>query len=86
MWPKLKSLILKRLRLKESWVIFFILGIIMMNFPFVSIFNKKAFVFHIPLLYHYLMIGWLASIFVIFLFTKAVDVSERDEDEKGERH
>jgi len=86
MWPILKTLLLKRLRLKESWVIFFILGIIMMNYPFVTIFNKPTLVFHIPLLYLYFQIGWLVSIFVIFLFTKAIDMSEREKDEKGERH
>ncbi|ABQ26236.1 hypothetical protein [Geotalea uraniireducens] len=86
MWPILKTLLFKRLRLKESWVIFFILGIIMMNYPFVTIFNKPIVVFHIPFLYLYFQIGWLVSIFVIFLFTKAIDMSEREKDEKGERH
>ena len=33
----LKTQILQRLQLRESWVIFFILGIIMMTFPFFSI-------------------------------------------------
>ena len=83
MWPKLKSLILKRLRLKESWVIFFVLGIIMLNYPFISIFNKTTQILHIPLLYLYLLLGWLLSIFVIFLFTKA-DLPKNRDNHKGE--
>jgi hypothetical protein len=78
-WPRIKSLLLQRLRLKESWVIFFILGIIMMNYPFISIFNKPASLFEFPLLYLYLVIGWFISIVVIVLFTKAID--HRDDDE-----
>lgn len=85
MWRKLKLLILKRLRLRESWVIFFILGIIMMNHPFISIFNKPYQTYHLPVLFIYLQIGWLVSIFVIYLYTKAIDLPE-DEDDKGEHH
>jgi hypothetical protein len=80
-WPRVKSLLLQRLRLKESWVIFFILGIIMMDYPFISIFNKEVSLFAFPLLYLYLMIGWFISIVVIVLFTKAID--HRDDDESG---
>jgi len=78
-WPRVKSLLMQRLRLKESWVIFFILGIIMMNYPFISIFNKQISLFELPLLYLYLMIGWFISIVVIVLFTKSID--HRDDDE-----
>lgn len=72
MWPQLKRLLLTRLRLRESWIIFFILGIIMMNYPFLTIFNKPFTVGCVPLLYCYLMVGWVASICVIWLFTKAI--------------
>ncbi|GAM10620.1 hypothetical protein OR1_02909 [Geobacter sp. OR-1] len=80
MWPKVKKSILLRLRLRESWVIFFILGIIMMNYPFISIFDKPIKFSGYPLLYLYLMIGWVISIVVIVLFTKAID--HRDDQEK----
>lgn len=80
----LKSVFFRHLRLKESWVIFFILGIIMMNYPFIHIFNKPILLWGIPLLYLYLMVGWLVSIFVIFLFTKAIDLHNGDSD-KGDR-
>ncbi|RII27718.1 MAG: hypothetical protein CXR31_05680 [Geobacter sp.] len=85
MWPKLKILILKRLRLRESWVIFFILGMIMMNYPFITIFNKPFQAFNIPVLFIYLQIGWLVSIFVIYLYTKAIELPE-DKDDGGEDH
>ena len=76
MWPQLKRLLLTRLRLRESWIIFFVLGAIMMNYPFISIFNKPVQIFNIPLLYLYLQIGWGVSIFVIWLFNKANDLSD----------
>lgn len=84
MWPKFKLLLLQTLRLRESWVIFFILGIIMMNYPFISIFNKPTFVVHLPLLYLYLQIGWLTSIFIIFLFTKATHLPKNHDNQEGE--
>jgi hypothetical protein len=64
---------LLRLQLRESWVIFFIMGIIMLNFPFLHIFNKSDTLFGFPLLFLYLTIGWAISIFVIYLFTLAVN-------------
>ncbi len=78
MWPRLKRLFLTRLRLRESWILFFVFGLIMMNYPFISIFNKPVLLFDIPLLYMYLQIGWAASIFVVWLFNKANDNYDRD--------
>jgi len=69
---RIRKRILHRLQLRESWVIFFILGIIMMNFPFLHVFNKAGTLFGFPLMYLYLMTGWAVSIFVIYLFTLAV--------------
>jgi len=66
---KLKHTFLKRLSLKESWVILFILGLIMMNYPFLDIFNKSTLLFGFPLTYIYLIGGWGISILVIYLFT-----------------
>ena len=78
MWPRLKRLLLTRLRFRESWIIFFVLGIIMMNYPFISIFNKPVRLFDIPLLYLYLQAGWAVSIFVIWLFDKATNHPDRN--------
>jgi hypothetical protein len=67
--------LLKRLRVKEAWVIFFILGIIMMNYPFINIFHKpRVLVAGMPVLFLYLYFGWLISIIVIYVFIKAIDL------------
>ena len=59
--------------MKESWVIFFILGIIMLNYPFLHIFNKATTIFGFPILLIYFGGGWLISIIVIYLFTKSIN-------------
>jgi hypothetical protein len=84
MWPKIRMALFRRLSLMESWVIFFVLGLIMMNFPFITIFNKPVVLFDIPLLYLYLQVGWLISIFVIYLFVKANNLSKDDARDEGE--
>lgn len=73
---KLRHKLLHRLRLRESWIIFFIMGIIMMNFPFLQIFNKPDTIFGLPLMFLYLVVGWAVSIFVIYLFTLGVGNSD----------
>lgn len=65
---RLFTSIIRRLQLRESWIIFFILGIIMMTFPFLSIFNRAVLLFGVPLMFFYLTAGWAVSIFVIYLF------------------
>ncbi|BCS53500.1 hypothetical protein [Geobacter sp. SVR] len=72
MMKRLGHTLLRRLQLRESWIIFFIMGIIMMNFPFLYIFNKPATIFGFPILFLYLFIGWLISIGVIYLFVLAI--------------
>lgn len=81
MLKRLRTRVLHRLRLRESWVIFFILGIIMMNFPFLNIFNKPSAIFGFPLMFLYLFVGWPISIFVIYLFTLAVSHTENNHHE-----
>ena len=83
-WLKFKGVLFRRLRLKESWVIFFVLGIIMMNYPFISIFNKPMMLLGVPLLYLYLQVGWIVSIFVVYLFIKSLSLTSQHDDE-GER-
>lgn len=85
MWPKFKNNLLKHLCLKESWVIFFILGFVMMNYPFINIFNKYSMVLNVPVLFLYLLTGWVISIFVIWLYIKSVDACKENEREKEER-
>ncbi len=69
---RIRHRILHRLKLRESWVIFFIMGMTMLNFPFLHIFNKSDPVFGFPLLFLYFTLGWAASIAVIYLFTLAI--------------
>ena len=76
--------IIHRLQLRESWIIFFILGIIMMTFPFLHIFNKPILLFGVPLLFLYLTVGWIISIIVIYLFMLASRHEDKSTDEKNE--
>jgi len=76
---QLKHRFFSSLRLKESWVIFFILGIIMLNYPFLNIFNKSTSIFGFPILYIYFTAGWFISILVIYLFTKSIHTNEKRE-------
>ncbi|MDT8444399.1 MAG: hypothetical protein RQ722_08910 [Desulfuromonadales bacterium] len=59
----------RKLPLKDAWVIWFLLGVVMINYPFLHIFNKEVLVFGIPLTVLYFYIGWPVSIFVIYLFS-----------------
>lgn len=80
----IKRKVLRRLCLTESWVIFFILGIIMMNYPFIIIFNKEESLFGIPLLFLYFYGGWFVSILVIYIFTKAAKFCESNRKNQGD--
>ena len=57
-------------QLKEVWILLFLLGVIMLNYPFIHIFNKDLLVFGYPLLFLYFMLGWPISIFIVFLFSR----------------
>jgi len=80
---RLSNKIIRRLQLRESWIIFFILGIIMMTFPFLHIFNKPVLLFGFPLLFLYFTGGWIISIIVIYLFMIA-SRQDRSADGKNE--
>lgn len=54
---------------REAWILCLILGIIMLNFPFIQIFNSGEKLFDIPILVLYFFIGWPLSIGVVYLFT-----------------
>ncbi len=72
-------------RIKEGWGAFCLLGVIMLNYPFIHIFNKPHEVgFGFPLMVLYLFIGWPISIFVIYLFSRYLvhpDVAGQSDDE-----
>ena len=71
MLRRLHIRLLRRLRFRESWVILFSMGLIMMHFPFLQIFNQPDPIFGLPLMFIYLFIGWAISIFIVYLFTLA---------------
>ena len=73
---------LRHLNLKETWVIFFVLGIIMMNYPFIHIFDTPIRIFGMPALFIYLFVGWLVSIGIIYLFVKAISLNDEDSGEE----
>lgn len=59
--------------IREAWGLCLILGMIMLNFPFLQIFNTDRQMAGIPLLVLYLFIGWPISIGVIFLFVRRLN-------------
>lgn len=59
-------------QIREAWVLCFLLGVVMLNYPFVHIFNKETMVLGIPSLFLYFMFGWPASILVIYLFCRTL--------------
>ena len=69
---------------KEAWILCLILGVILINFPFIHIFNNQRMIFGIPPLVLYFYIGWPASIFVTWLFVRQMNKESRNLDDPGE--
>lgn len=67
---------------REAWVLCLVLGAIMLNFPFLQIFNTGRSLFDIPILIFYFFLGWPISIAVIFIFVQRL---QREEDNKNMR-
>jgi hypothetical protein len=53
-----------------------------MTFPFLHIFNKPIMLLGLPLLFLYLIYGWVVSIIVIYLFMIASRHENKPTDEK----
>ncbi len=64
--------------IREAWVLCLILGLIMINFPFIHIFNTEQLIFGIPILVLYFFIGWPASIAVIWFFARHMEKGSQD--------
>lgn len=45
----------------------FLLGVLLFNFPLLAVFNVRAAVFGIPILYVYLFLAWLTVIVLTYL-------------------
>ncbi|MFA5516066.1 MAG: hypothetical protein WDA20_07225 [Desulfuromonadales bacterium] len=75
--------------LKEIWIVFFLLGVTMLNYPFIHIFNKNLLVAGFPLLFLYFMLGWPISILVVYIFSRNMhkdgddESSDQDEEVSG---
>lgn len=54
--------------LRRVWPAMFMLGAIMLNRPFLSIFDRPVTLFGVPLIIIYMLVGWILSILVILLF------------------
>jgi len=72
----------KTAKLRESWILCFLLGVVMLNYPFLHIFNKTSTHFGIPALILYLFIGWPVSICVIYLFSRIIANPDSSNQEK----
>jgi hypothetical protein len=59
-------------KLRQWWWIAFALGLLMINYPFLQIFNTATFVLGLPLLFLYFFVGWAVSIGVIVVYAVAL--------------
>ena len=69
----------KNPQVREAWVLFFVLGMIMINYPFIHIFNKDITVFGFPLLVFYFLVGWPLSILVVAVFAHVLENNPQDQ-------
>ncbi|MEE4252450.1 MAG: hypothetical protein V2I50_00240 [Desulfuromusa sp.] len=70
--------------LREAWILCLILGMIMINFPFIHIFNTQEMIFGIPKLTLYFFVGWPISITVIWFFARYIEKdSQNKSNSKG---
>ena len=72
----------------ERLVALFILGVVLFNPPFLSIFNRTAHVFGVPLLYLYLFLAWALLIALTGWLVERAEVggesvSPRPDDARG---
>ena len=67
-------------RLRQLWLAVFVLGSALINFPFISIFDRDVLVFGVPLLYAYFFLGWLSSIGVISVYSRLIKNRNIPED------
>jgi len=63
-------------QLREAWRFFFALGLVMLNYPFLVIFNKITLFWGLPLSVLYFLVGWPLSIVVIYFFSRGLSIAE----------
>jgi len=64
--------------IREAWILCLVLGMIMINFPFIHIFSSAQLIFGIPKLVLYFFIGWPLSIVVIWYFVRYIGKDPQD--------
>jgi len=69
---------------KEAWSVCLILGIILINFPFIHIFDNEKMVLGVPPLVLYFFIGWPLSICVTWLFVGQMNKESKVIDDKAQ--
>jgi hypothetical protein len=57
-----------RAKLRQWWLIALVVGVSMINYPFLQIFNRPVFIGGFTLLSLYFVVGWALSIAVIALY------------------
>ena len=67
-------------QMREAWFFFFLLGLVMLNYPFLLIFNKPVCFLGIPLPVLYVFIGWPLSILVVFIFSRCLIIEEEQNE------
>lgn len=69
---------------KEAWILCLILGVILINFPFIHVFNNQRHIFGVPPLVLYFYFGWPLSIGVTWLFIRQMDKESHSNDNDDE--
>ncbi|SEA09725.1 hypothetical protein SAMN05660420_01198 [Desulfuromusa kysingii] len=69
--------------IREAWILCLILGLIMINFPFIHIFNTPVTILGIPILIFYFLVGWPLSIAVIWFFVRYFENDPKNNSESG---
>ena len=67
---------------REAWILCLVLGVIMINFPFIHIFNSDHLILGIPVLVVYFFVGWPASILIIWFFVRRIEIENHDDTER----
>jgi len=49
----------------------FLLGLLLFNFPVLTLFDRAEFIFGIPALYFYLFVSWILFILLTFLIAQS---------------
>ena len=73
----------RRKHSKGVWLIGSLLYVVVLNYPFVLIFNQVKSVFGIPLIILYLLGGWLLFIVIIILFVRSLNGHDEEESSEG---